>query len=70
MFDAPIGINVLNGGIILALMSVPVIVSIGEDALKAVPDRYREAAEAMASGDFALASDWIKRFGASFQTTR
>ena len=34
---APVGVNVLNGGIILALMSVPVIVSIGEDALKAVP---------------------------------
>ena len=41
---APIGINVLNGGIILALMSVPIIVSVGEDALKAVPDSYREAA--------------------------
>ncbi len=40
----PIGINVLNGGVILALMSVPIIVSMGEDALKAVPDSYREAA--------------------------
>jgi phosphate transport system permease protein len=44
---APIGLNVLNGGVILALMSVPIIVSIGEDALKAVPDSYREAATAM-----------------------
>lgn len=44
VFKAPIGLNVLNGGIILALMSVPIIVSIGEDALKAVPDSYREAA--------------------------
>ncbi|HEY4761216.1 MAG TPA: hypothetical protein VIH42_11605, partial [Thermoguttaceae bacterium] len=34
---APVGVNLLNGGIILALMSVPVIVSVGEDALKAVP---------------------------------
>ena len=40
----PIGLNVLNGGMILALMSVPIIASIGEDALKAVPDSYREAA--------------------------
>jgi len=47
LFNAPIGLTVLNGGIILALMSVPVIVSIGEDALKAVPDSYREAAEAL-----------------------
>jgi phosphate transport system permease protein len=44
---APVGVNVLNGGIILALMSVPIIVSIGEDALKAVPDSYREAAFAL-----------------------
>ena len=35
---APVGVNLLNGGIILALMSVPIIVSVGEDALKAVPD--------------------------------
>lgn len=47
LFDAPIGLTVLNGGIILALMSLPIIVSIGEDALKAVPDSYREAAEAL-----------------------
>ena len=47
MFHTPIGLNVLNGGVILALMSVPIIVSIGEDALKAVPDSYREAALAL-----------------------
>ena len=44
---APIGINLLNGGIILALMSVPIIVSVSEDALRAVPDSYREAATAL-----------------------
>jgi phosphate transport system permease protein len=44
---AAVGVNVLNGGVILALMSVPIIVSIGEDALKAVPDSFREAAVAL-----------------------
>lgn len=44
---AAVGINLLCGGIILALMSVPIIVSVGEDALKAVPDSYREAALAL-----------------------
>jgi len=44
------GINLLNGGIILALMSVPIIVSIGEDALRAVPDSYREAAVSLGAG--------------------
>jgi phosphate transport system permease protein len=35
---------VLNGGVILALMSVPVIVSVAEDSLRAVQDSFREAA--------------------------
>jgi len=47
LFNAPIGLNALNGGVILALMSAPIIVSIGEGALKAVPDSYREAALAL-----------------------
>jgi phosphate transport system permease protein len=46
-FHAPVGLNILNGAILLALMSVPIMVSIGEDALKSVPDSFREAAEAM-----------------------
>ncbi len=47
IFDVPVGLNVLNAGIILGLMAAPIMTSIAEDALKAVPDRYREAAEAM-----------------------
>ena len=47
VFDVPIGLNVLNAGVILGLMAAPIMTSIAEDALKAVPDRYREAAEAM-----------------------
>ena len=47
VFKAPIGLTMLNGSILLALMSLPIIVSIAEDALKAVPDSYREAAEAL-----------------------
>jgi len=46
-FNVPVGLNVLNAGVILGLMAAPIMTSIAEDALKAVPDRYREAAEAM-----------------------
>jgi phosphate transport system permease protein len=46
-FGVPVGLNVLNASLLLALMSIPIMVSIGEDALKAVPDSYREAAFAM-----------------------
>jgi len=47
VFDVPVGLTVLNAGLILGLMTAPIMTSIAEDALKAVPDRYREAAEAM-----------------------
>jgi len=47
LFDVPVGLNVLNAGIILGLMAAPIMTTIAEDALKAVPDRYREAAEAL-----------------------
>lgn len=46
-FDVSVGLNILNAGLILSLMAAPIMTSIAEDALKAVPDRYREAAEAM-----------------------
>ncbi len=47
IFHVPVGLNVLNAGIILGLMAAPIMTTIAEDALKAVPDTYREAAEAM-----------------------
>ncbi len=47
VFHVPVGLNVLNAAILLALMSIPIMVSIGEDALKAVPDSFREAAVAL-----------------------
>ncbi|MCI0538627.1 MAG: phosphate ABC transporter permease subunit PstC [Verrucomicrobiales bacterium] len=46
-FHVPLGVNMFNGALLLALMSVPIVVSIGEDALKAVPDTYREASLAL-----------------------
>ncbi len=47
LFDVPIGLSVLNAGLILGLMAAPIMTTIAEDALKAVPDAYREAAEAL-----------------------
>ena len=51
---APIGLNVFNGALILAFMSVPIVMSMGEDALKAVPDAYREAALALGASRWQL----------------
>ena len=47
LFDVPIGLNILNAGLILGLMAAPIMTTIAEDALKAVPETYREAAEAL-----------------------
>jgi phosphate transport system permease protein len=47
LFNVPVGLNVLNAGVILGLMAAPIMTTIAEDALKAVPESYREAAEAM-----------------------
>ena len=47
LFDVPVGLGILNSGLILGLMAAPIMTTIAEDALKAVPDQYREAAEAM-----------------------
>ena len=47
LFNVPVGLGILNSGIILALMAAPIMTTIAEAALKAVPDTYREAAEAL-----------------------
>jgi len=47
MFNVPIGLCVLNSGLILGLMAAPIMTTIAEAALKAVPDAHREAAEAL-----------------------
>ncbi len=54
LFDVPVGLNILNAGVILGLMAAPIMTSIAEDALKAVPDGYREAAEAMGATRFQI----------------
>ena len=40
-------LNALNGGVTLAIMVLPTIVSLAEDAITAVPREYREAATAL-----------------------
>ncbi len=47
IFGVPSGLNALNGAIVLALMVVPTIETISEDALRSVPKGFREASLAM-----------------------
>lgn len=37
------GLNALNGAILLAIMALPTIITVAEDAINAVPNAYREA---------------------------
>jgi phosphate transport system permease protein len=46
-FDLPTGLNIVNASLILALMAIPTIASISEDALYAVPREYKEASYAL-----------------------
>lgn len=43
VFGIQNGLNALNGSILLAIMSLPTIVTIAEDAIHSVPNAYKEA---------------------------
>ncbi len=47
VFHVPSGLNLLNAGILLGLMSLPTIISVSDDALRVVPQSYREGAYAL-----------------------
>jgi phosphate transport system permease protein len=47
ILDVPTGLNILNASMMLALMAIPTIASISEDALYAVPRELLEASYAL-----------------------
>ncbi len=47
IFHLPNGLNALNGSILLAVMALPTIISLTEDALKSVPKSFEEASLAL-----------------------
>lgn len=49
IFGIDNGLNALNGSILLAIMALPTIVTISEDAINAVPKSHREASLALGS---------------------
>jgi phosphate transport system permease protein len=46
-FNVPSGLGILNAGLLLAFMCLPTIISVSDDALRVVPQSYREAAYAL-----------------------
>lgn len=47
IFGLSNGLNAINGSILLAIMSLPTIISIAEDAIRAVPQTFKEASYAL-----------------------
>jgi phosphate transport system permease protein len=47
VFNMPNGLNALNGSILLAVMALPTVISLAEDALKSVPRSFSEASLAL-----------------------
>jgi phosphate transport system permease protein len=47
IFHTGNGLNAVNGSVLLAIMSLPTIISISEDSLNAVPSAYNEASLAL-----------------------
>ena len=47
IFNLNNGLNALNGSILLAIMALPTIISLSEDALKSVPKSFEEASLAL-----------------------
>ncbi|ODS31408.1 MAG: ABC-type phosphate transport system permease component [Candidatus Scalindua rubra] len=47
VFNLTSGLNAINGSILLAVMSLPTIISISEDAIRVVPKEYKEASYAL-----------------------
>lgn len=41
------GLNALTGALVLALMAIPTVISVSEDAIRSVPDSYRQASLAL-----------------------
>ncbi len=47
LFGIQNGLNALNGSVLLAIMALPTIITISEDAINAVPQSHREASLAL-----------------------
>lgn len=50
MFNLNTGLTALTGAVLLALMAIPTVISISEDAIRSVPKSYKEASLALGAG--------------------
>ena len=63
--NLPTGLTAFSGSIMLAFMAIPTIVSIAEDAITAVPQKYKEAALALGATRWQAISRVVLRAASS-----
>ena len=51
LFGLPSGLNALTGGLLLALMAIPTVISISEDAIVSVPRHLKQASLALGASN-------------------
>jgi phosphate transport system permease protein len=62
---APVGLDLLNGGIILAIMIVPTVASVSKEVISAVPDSIREGAYSIGATKWEVVRHWVLSYGRS-----
>jgi phosphate transport system permease protein len=61
----PQGLDVLNGGIILAIMIIPTVSSISREVIQAVPNSIREGAYSIGATKWEVIRNWVLSYGRS-----
>jgi phosphate transport system permease protein len=61
----PVGLDLLNGGIILAIMIIPTVASVSKEVLTAVPDSIREGAYSIGATKWEVVRHWVLSYGRS-----
>lgn len=61
----PQGLDVLNGGIILAIMIIPTVSSVSREVIQAVPISVREGAYSIGATKWEVIRNWVLSYGRS-----
>ncbi|MFB3889350.1 MAG: phosphate ABC transporter permease subunit PstC [Candidatus Bathyarchaeia archaeon] len=61
----PFGLDLLTGGIILAIMIIPTVASVSREVISAVPDSIREGAYSIGATKWEVIRHWVLSYGRS-----
>jgi phosphate transport system permease protein len=61
----PVGLDLFNGGIILAIMIIPTVASVSKEVISAVPDSIREGAYSIGATKWEVVRHWVLSYGRS-----